>query len=134
VGCNRNAQFLNDATFHHNVVFQSILSSCGEDADKLAQIRAPGEPRWETPEKKTTYELTCYLDKTHSITWFKIVVDAETFDHVCLGLDEEVSSIYVHWPEYAWDMKVCATRARLTGFPVECKQFAEHLVSSLAVT
>ena len=128
--------YLNDKTLHdscHGTVFQSILTSCGEDADKLSQLRAPGEPCWEVLDAKVNYNFTCSMEGPRGITRFKVVVDAETFKHVCLGLDEELSNIYVHCPQYAWDMKVCATRARSTGFPEEYEKFAKHLVASLEV-
>lgn len=126
-------QHLNEETDQCGVCFQSILSSRGADANELARLRAPGEPRWEAPDRLTEYEFTCSLENDYRTTWFKVVVNAETFEHVCVGLDEEVSCFYVHWPEYAWDMKVCATRARLTGFPAQCEDFAGRLVASLAV-
>lgn len=128
--------YLNDKTLHdscHGTVFQSILTSCGEDADKLSQIRAPGEPRWEVLDAKVNYNFTCYMEGPRGTARFKVVVNAETFEHVCLGLDEELSNIYVHCPQYAWDMKVCAIRARSTGFPEEYEEFAKHLVASLEV-
>lgn len=127
-------QHLNEATDQSGVGFQSILSLRGADANELARLEVPGaEPRWKAPDRHAEYEFTCSLESDYRTRWFKVVVNADTFKHVCVGLDEEVSSFYVHWPEYAWDMKVCATRARLTGFPSQCEEFAGRLVSSLAV-
>ena len=130
-------RYLDDMAAHdssHRVIFQSILTSCGEDAEKLSQLRAPGEPRWEAPHTKVSYDFFCsYTEGNRTATRFKVVVDAETFEHVCLGLDEELSNISVHCPLYAWDVKVCATRARSAGFPVECEKFAKLLVESLGV-
>jgi hypothetical protein len=126
-------QHLNEVIDQCGVGFQSILSSRGADADELARLRVPGEPQWQAPDRHTEYEFTCSVENDYRTTWFKVVVNAETFEHVCVGLDEEVLSFYVHWPENAWDMKVCATRAQSTGFPTRCEEFAGRLASSLAV-
>lgn len=112
--------------------FSSILSSMGADANRLARIKIPRDPGWNPTETKVTYNFTCRLVKENISTRFMVKIDAESFDYQCQGLDDEIASTHVHWPQHAWDMKVCATRARV-ALPKECEQYAKTMVGSLDV-
>jgi hypothetical protein len=109
--------------------FQTILSGRSADADLLPQIHEPGEPRWETPVMSVAYRFTCLLNDIA----FQVDVDGQSFAPTCRGLEEEIDGAFFHCPEHAWDMKVCATRARM-GLPAECMEFSQELVKSLRVS
>lgn len=111
--------------------FQPILSAKGSDANLLAQLREPGEPRWNTPAKTVVYRFICYHMSTKTV--FRVDIDALSPTFLCRGLVNEIASEYIHCPEHAWGMKACATRSRI-DFPEEFRQFAEHLFKSLEVT
>ena len=108
--------------------FQTILSGRSADADLLTQIHEPGEPRWNSPVMSVVYRFICLLNDIP----FKVDVDSQSFTPICQGLEEEIDSVFVHCPEHAWDMKVCATRARI-NLPAHCMDFAHTLATSLSV-
>jgi hypothetical protein len=111
--------------------FQPILSAKGSDVNLLAQIREPGEPRWNMPAKTVVYRFICYHMSTKTV--FRVDIDAFSPTFICRGLVNEIASEYIHCPEHAWGMKACATRSRI-DFPEEFRKFAEHLFKSLEVT
>lgn len=111
--------------------FQPILSAKGSDANLLAQLREPGEPRWNSPARTAVYRFICYHMSTKTSFMVDIDVGSPTF--LCRGLVNEIASQYIHCPEHAWGMKACATRSRI-DFPEEFRKFAEYLYKSLEVT
>ncbi|KAF4124084.1 hypothetical protein GMORB2_5800 [Geosmithia morbida] len=120
---------LNVAIGKDGIGFEDILSSRGEDANALARMPSHGDFGWETPEVTAHYEITFRRP-----TRFRVVVNATSFEHECLGLGEEVSSIYVHCPRHVMDMVFCASRASLSSLPAECRKISKDLVSSLSIS
>lgn len=119
----------------YNVGFQTILTTKGSEVYQLVgpYFHEPGEPRWNQAKLSAAYSFTCLLDHAGEPIPFRVDVDVNTFEPTCRSPDEEVDRIYVHCPEHAWDMKVCATRA-LVDLPDGCGAFAEKLVGSLKVS
>lgn len=118
-----------------DIGFQPVLSARGADANLLVQLREPGEPRWNPPTTSVVYRFICRHVGTG--IWFKVDVDTVSFAHICQGLDEEVENVYIHCPECAWDMKICATRARIEfpeQYAKDFAKFAEGLIKSLEVS
>lgn len=113
------------------VGFQPILSSKGADANLLVQIHEPGEPRWRVPDASAFYRFVCYHAPLRIC--FNVDIDSDCLSHKCRGLDEDIDHVHIHCPEYAWDMKICATRARI-DFPEDFLKFAAELVNSLGVS
>ena len=118
------------------VGFQSILSSSGEDGDALLTTELEGQFPWEMDPlaKRVFFHFNCVLEKGKSRFPFIIKIDAESMEYRCQGLTEEISSISIHCPQRAWDMRLCAERTRIKGLPTECKAFARSLVECLKVS
>lgn len=123
---------LNKEPHKADVGFEGVLSLRGDDADTLTKLHPAidgQEAGWEEPDLAAQYEFAFSRPAQ-----FRVIVDASTFKHQCLGPQEDVSSTYIHCPRNVWDLKIAACRAGGGTLPVECSKIAESLVASLAIS
>ncbi|KAF4990889.1 hypothetical protein FGRMN_8198 [Fusarium graminum] len=119
---------LNDG--NPNVGFYYILTTCGEEANLIPQMSYDGAP-WRLTEKQVYYEFSCV--KEAETTPLVVRVDAETFNHECLALAQELSRAYVHCPQRAWDLKFSVSRIDMGRITKDFEEFAASLVRSLGI-
>lgn len=113
--------------------FSPILTTRGADAEALVNTPAPGESDWTLSRTSTVYEFTCHFENEPSGS-FIVEVDAKKFVPRCRGPVEEVSSLFLHCPQRAWDLKVVATRCNSFRSSSRIYEFAENLVKTVGIT
>ncbi|KAF5656109.1 hypothetical protein FHETE_11095 [Fusarium heterosporum] len=113
-----------------NVGFYSILTTSGEEANLIPQMSYDGSP-WRLIEKQVYYEFSCVTEM--EMTPLVVRVDAETFNHECLALAQDLSRAYVHCPQRAWDVKFSVSRINMGRITKDFEEFAATLVRSLGI-
>jgi hypothetical protein len=128
-----------------NTGFSPVLSTSGEDADALARMVTFGTKKWQLETIKPAFVFRCRVNMTE----FILEVDTNDFNYRCRMPEQDITTLFIHAPLHAWDMKFCATQSRnlnpsqdsnnfLKGNDHERKnpymEFAETLVGSLRVS
>lgn len=125
--------FLNNGDFPQECFgFSTILSTRGVDAGLLALLSLQGGAKWRLVSTETSYHFVC-IDTVNIATKFLTIIDAENFEFHCKGLSEEVSRVYVHCPQQAWDFKICCNRSRTFDTSSRHFKFASKLSASMRV-
>ncbi|KAM0353567.1 hypothetical protein ACHAPU_001579 [Fusarium lateritium] len=113
-----------------NVGFYSILTTSGEEANLIPEMSFDVAP-WRLTKKQVYYEFSCVAET--ETTPLIVRVDAETFNHECLAMAQELSRAYVHCPQRAWDIKFSVSRINMGRITKDFEKFAASLVRSLSI-
>jgi hypothetical protein len=110
----------------NNLRFCTVLSIFGADADALV---GTSTPLWTPPTIHAVYRIECSFKGEE----FFVEIDADTFEYDCRGAELEMSSISVHCPRQAWDMKVCADSSKNLNTSEVHRAFGNMITRSLHV-
>ncbi|KAF5023319.1 hypothetical protein F66182_4627 [Fusarium sp. NRRL 66182] len=113
-----------------HVGFYPILTTSGGEANLIPQFSSP-KLAWVFDEKRVYYDFLCRANECNSP--LVVRVDAETFRHECLSLEQDISQAFVHCTQHAWDIKFAITRTDLGAIPKDFEVFATSLVCSLSI-
>lgn len=134
---NDGIEFLNGPDFRQSCVgFSPILSTLGDDGNRLAAITPPGESQWSPRGKEMFYQFECKVldvDGLNAGDAFVVEILTHTLQYRLKGPRREMFTIYMHCPQRAWDMKACGFRSTALDDVVGLKYFVETLIDDMAV-
>ncbi|KOS18672.1 hypothetical protein ESCO_000881 [Escovopsis weberi] len=125
--------FLNAADFRQDLVgFSPLLTTTGEDANSIAEMRPSAEAKWRLASTQTFYDFSCIFNDGQRP--FHVEVDADTLSYGIQGARQELVALYLHCPRQAWDMKIRVTRSTPLEGMARHESFAKTLVTAMSVS